>query len=110
MANFNLIRKFAKENGMTLALLAEKVGITPAGLNLLMNSNSTNTTTIEKIAQVLDVKVGVFFDEPDPATNDLPQELKSVLFQKDEIIAQKDKIIAQKDEVIKVLAAAVHNV
>lgn len=103
MANFQLIKTFAKQKGITLAELAEAIGITPAGLTLIIKSNSTNTTTIEKIAQVLGVRVGSFFDEQQEEVNP-NEDQNSLLAQKDAIIAQKDKIIEQKDQIISMLA------
>ena len=103
MANFQLIKTFAKQKGITLAELAEAIGITPAGLTLIIKSNSTNTTTIEKIAQTLGVRVGSFFDEQQEEVSQ-NEDQNSLLAQKDAIIAQKDKIIEQKDQIILMLA------
>lgn len=104
MANFQLIKTIAKQKGITLAELSDAVGITPAGLSLIIKSNSTNTTTIEKIAQVLNVRVGVFFD-PESEKESAVADTNSLIAQKDEIIAQKDKIIEQKDKIIEILAS-----
>jgi hypothetical protein len=43
--------------------LAERGGITYSALHALIKKGSTNTTTIESIANVLDVPVGYFFDD-----------------------------------------------
>lgn len=102
MANFQLIKTIAKERGKTLAELADELKITPAGVSTIISTNSTNTRTIEKIAHILGVKVGVFFDEPE-SVDEKPQDPNSIIAQKDAIIAQKDKIIEQKDEVIRIL-------
>ena len=105
MANFQLIKTLTRQKGMTLAQLAEGLEITPAGVTTIITTNSTNTKTIEKIAHILGVRVGVFFDEPEPEETSDPN---SVIAQKDAIIAQKDKIIEQKDEVIRVLVKNPH--
>ena len=105
MANFYLIKTFAKQKGITLAELADVAGITPAGLTLIIKSGSTNTKTIERIAQKLDVPVGAFFDNPIPETKEIvkDRDIYEVIKQKDDIIAQKDKIIEQKDAIINIL-------
>jgi transcriptional regulator with XRE-family HTH domain len=104
MANFHLIKTFAKQKEMTLAELAEAIGITPAGLTLIIKSGSTNTTTIENIARKLGVPVGAFFDDNNPeSVEETASDLLAVIKQKDEIIAQKDKIIEQKDAIINIL-------
>lgn len=104
MANFQLIRTLCKEKKITLAELADKIGVTPQGMSIIIKSNSTNTTTIEKIAQVLNVRVGVFFD-PESEKDSAVTDTSSLIAQKDEIIAQKDKIIEQKDKIIEILAS-----
>lgn len=103
MANFQLIKSLAAERGKTIADLAEDLKISPAGVYTIIKTNSTSTTTIEQIAHILKVKVGVFFDEPEPAEE--PQDPNSLIAQKDAIIAQKDKIIEQQEALIRVLTS-----
>lgn len=106
MANLQKIKTLVKEKNMTLADLAEQIGITPTGLSLMIRDGKTMTDKLENIAHILNVRVGVFFDEDEvPAANatEQPDLFKDLLKQKDEIIAQKDTIIAQKDELIRIL-------
>ena len=104
MANFQKIRVLCAKKDMPLSKLAEELKISPAGVQNIIVSNSTSTRTIEKIANILGVKVGVFFDESE-SEEQTPQDPNSIIAQKDAIIAQKDKIIEQKDEVIRILAS-----
>lgn len=104
MANFQLIKSLAAERGKTIADLAEDLKISPAGVYTIIKTNSTSTTTIEQIAHILKVKVGVFFDEPE-SEEETPQDPNSIIAQKDAIIAQKDKIIEQQEALIRVLTS-----
>jgi transcriptional regulator with XRE-family HTH domain len=104
MANFNLIKTIAKDKGITMAELADRIGITPSGLTLLIKANSTNTTTIESIARELEVPVGTFFDNIQAEVCDSPHDINSIVAQKNEIIAQKDKIIEQQQMIISALS------
>ena len=62
MANFKIIRDLCKQKRITIRELANRVGIGDAALHKIIQNNSTNTTTIEDIAKVLEVEVGIFFD------------------------------------------------
>lgn len=62
MANFKLIRQIAKGKGITIRDLAAKTGILDSTIHHIISVGSTNTTTIENIAKVLEVPVGIFFD------------------------------------------------
>jgi len=102
MANFQKIKTLAKEKGISLSELADQIGMTPNGLSIVIRDGKTMTDKLEKIAHILCVRVGVFFDEdevPAATTTEQPDIIK----QKDLIIAQKDKIIEQKDELIRIL-------
>ena len=102
MANFQKIKTLAKEKGISLSELAEQVGMTPNGLSIVIRDGKTMTDKLEKIAHILGVRVGVFFDEYEvPAAT--ATEQPDIIRQKDLIIAQKDKIIEQKDELIRIL-------
>lgn len=57
-----LINDICKEQGITQKELAEKIGITPVGLNKAINGNPTKTT-LEKVAKALNVKVSDLFAE-----------------------------------------------
>jgi len=59
--NLAIIKQFCAEKRIPLKGLAEKVGITDAGLYKAMQRNDIAATTLEKIAEVLDVAVSEFF-------------------------------------------------
>ncbi|MCL1868423.1 MAG: helix-turn-helix domain-containing protein [Paludibacter sp.] len=63
MANLFKIKILAKERNIFIRALANAVGITEQGLQLLIRENSTKIDTLEKIASVLNVPISVFFDE-----------------------------------------------
>ena len=72
MANLQIIRDIAKERQISIRKLANDVGISDVALHTLIKNGSTNTTTLEKIAQILDVSVGVFFEGN---TEQLPENI-----------------------------------
>jgi transcriptional regulator with XRE-family HTH domain len=63
MANFLVIRDLSEAKRISLRKIASKVGISESALQTLIRNGSTKTTTLEKIAEILEVPVGVFFDE-----------------------------------------------
>lgn len=63
MANLHLIKSLAEKKNLPLTELASLVGISEQQIHLMVKKNSTKIETLEKIAKVLDVKVGYFFDE-----------------------------------------------
>jgi transcriptional regulator with XRE-family HTH domain len=72
MANLLKIRELAEVKKITIRKLAKKVGIGESAMHSLIKNGATNTTTLEKIAKVLDVPVGYFFDDEIPAKQ-IPQ-------------------------------------
>lgn len=103
MANFQKIKEIAKKRGISLASIADQIGMTPTGLGLVVKSNKTMTDKIEMIAQLLHVKVGVFFDEEQ---DEQPPQLvgdENIIAYYNDLLAQKDKIIEQKDVIINAL-------
>jgi len=63
MANLQKIKVIAKERGITISELAEQLGMTPQAVHLMVRENSTKTDTLERVAQILQVPITVFFDE-----------------------------------------------
>lgn len=61
MANFKIIRELCKSKKIELKELAEKVGISKTALYELIDRGSTKTEILEKIANVLDVDISIFF-------------------------------------------------
>ncbi|KAA6315354.1 hypothetical protein EZS27_034176 [termite gut metagenome] len=63
MANFQIIRDLAEKKKITLREIAFQTGISEGAMQKLIKNGSTNTKTLEDIARVLEVPVGVFFDD-----------------------------------------------
>jgi transcriptional regulator with XRE-family HTH domain len=62
----NRIKDILKEKGMTVAALAEKVGITQPNMSNIVNGKSNpSIETLGKIANVLEVTVGSLFNAKD---------------------------------------------
>lgn len=55
------IKQIAKEKGMTMAKLAEEMGVHPVNLSSSLNGNPT-LSTLTKIAEVLNVEVIDLFE------------------------------------------------
>lgn len=69
MAKLQKIKVIAKERGIAINELAEQLGITPQAIHLMVRENSTKTDTLERIAQILQVPVSVFFEEEKETIN-----------------------------------------
>ena len=63
MANLSIIRDLSEKKKITLREIANSVSISEDGLQKIMKSGRTNTDTLERIAKVLNVPVGYFFDD-----------------------------------------------
>jgi transcriptional regulator with XRE-family HTH domain len=63
--NTQKIRDLCHEKNLSLADLARQLGMTPNGLQSILREKSTNTSTLERIAEILKVSPSIFFtDEP----------------------------------------------
>lgn len=63
MVNLHKIKVIAKEQGIAINDLAEQLGMTPQAVHLMVRENSTKTDTLERIAQILQVPITIFFDD-----------------------------------------------
>jgi transcriptional regulator with XRE-family HTH domain len=68
MANFIVIRDLCERRKITIRKLASMVGKEESTIQAIIKNGSTNTTTLEKIAQALDVPIGYFFDNNPPSS------------------------------------------
>jgi transcriptional regulator with XRE-family HTH domain len=68
--NFNKIKIICDEKGLTVPQLAEKIGFSEAGLYQSFRKKSMKVDILEKIAQVLEVPIWVFFDLDPESGND----------------------------------------
>lgn len=71
MANLAIIRKLCKERQITLRRLAHEIGTTEGAIHVALRTGRTSIETLEKIAAVLMVHPGIFFDSPYNDTGDL---------------------------------------
>ena len=63
--NLRIKEELKNQNGMTTALLAEKVGITRANMSNIVNGKTTpSIPTLEKIASALEVSITDLFEQP----------------------------------------------
>jgi len=61
--NAQKIRDLCTKHRITLKELAGKIGLTATGLQHILQFNSTNTGTLERISRELGVHPGYFFDD-----------------------------------------------
>lgn len=97
MANFLLIRELCESKKITIRELASRIGKDDSSIQAIIRSGSTNTKTIEAIAKVLEVPVGVFFD------NIPVMGIKSNEVDKDAKITDLERIIEEKERTIQIL-------
>ena len=79
MANLQKIKDLASERNIAMKDLAEQAGLTPQALSRLMRLGSTNTETLERIAEILGVSAAVFFDPVAPVENNSSANTSDVL-------------------------------
>ncbi len=63
MANLQIIKSLADKKNITIDRLAELVGLKSGAIYKMISENSTKIETLEKIAMVLEVPTGTFFDD-----------------------------------------------
>lgn len=100
------IKVIASRKQMSLTDLAAKLGMTYVGLSKLIRENSTTVTTLEKIAEALNVPIHFFFMSEEEMNGykdfslDKYQELlRENAALKKEINDLKDKIIRLADKI-----------
>jgi transcriptional regulator with XRE-family HTH domain len=123
MADFQIIRDLAEKKKITLREIADRIGIGEGAMQKLIKNGSTNTKTIEDIAKVLEVPVGVFFDDFNSSGNHsvtnhggaasiYGDANMKVLKNKDEnreithlkmLLEEKEKAIRDKERTIQIL-------
>jgi len=63
MPSLYIIKELSSKHGTSLKALAKQVGISEVGLQRIIKKNTTSVGTLEKIADILDVPVSVFFKQ-----------------------------------------------
>ena len=94
--NFNKIKEYCDKNRISIAELAEKIGISKPGLYRSIQEKTMKVETLEKIAKELDVDIWRFFDLDPEAIfiNDLEAEKKGNEMNQ-EVMAQMTNVIAE---------------
>lgn len=77
MANLQIIRDLCRDKNITLKELAKRTGLSQHGLQIILRNNSTKVENLEKFAQILNVPISVFFEEP---KNKTPFDVASDVF------------------------------
>ena len=96
MANLLLIRDLCEKNKIKIRELAPRIGKDESSIQSMIRTGSTNTKTLEAIAEVFNVSPGIFFDNPleSNTENSLNKEAE---------IAYLKKILEEKERLIQVL-------
>lgn len=120
MANLLIIKDLADRQNISLKDLAEELDMTPDGLQKMMKRNSTKTETLEKIAGILGVQAGIFFDGYNSANQlingdgntasifgnitaeDMVNKDKEIIHLK-ALLSEKERIIEEKERLIQIL-------
>lgn len=96
MANLLLIRDLCEKNKIKIRELASRIGKDESSIQSMIRTGSTNTKTLEAIAEVFNVPAGLFFDNP-------PENNQKNNLNKDAEIAYLKKIIEEKERLIQIL-------
>lgn len=128
MANLAIINELIEERNLSIGEFCQRAEITSQALREIVKRNSTKTEILERIAKVLRVPVGRFFDEQSNVTITgsqihrgigdqimlTPEEkeinhLNSLLDSQAKLIEEKDQRIRDKDAMIKMLSEQVES-
>lgn len=90
MANLLIIRDLCERKKMSIRELAQRIGRDESTIQSAIRRGSTNSTTLEQIAQVLGVSAGMFFDGFAP---DNVQELEKELAYYKQLLKEKERLI-----------------
>ena len=92
MANLKLIRKLAKDRDLTIRELAQKIGRNESSIQSAIRRGTTNSTTIELIAEELGVSAGIFFDGFDGGGEATAALRREIAYLK-ELLKEKERTI-----------------
>ncbi|MBC5606147.1 helix-turn-helix domain-containing protein [Bacteroides difficilis] len=96
MANLLLIRDLCEKNKIKIRELASRIGKDESSIQSMIRTGSTNTKTLEAIAEVFNVSPGIFFDNPS-------EDNTGSSLNKDAEIIYLKKILEEKERLIQVL-------
>ncbi len=113
MINLQKIRDLCKKNRITLKRLAEDIEMTDAGVQYILNNNTTSLDNLYKIASYFKVHIGYFFDEePESISSinqvanghgnkqsiEIDQQYKKIMRLEFQIDSLKDEVKALKEQ------------
>lgn len=87
--NYELINKIAFEKRLSIPKLAIEIGMTKKGLYLAIGKQTLTVATLEKISEVLEVPVTIFFEKD-------PQTPKTKIEQMEERLAAVEEKLNQR--------------
>lgn len=90
MANLLIIRDLCERKKMSIRELAQRIGRDESTIQSAIRRGSTNSTTLELIAEELGVSAGMFFDGFAP---DNVKELEKELAHYKQILQEKERLI-----------------
>jgi transcriptional regulator with XRE-family HTH domain len=67
------VKEISKEKGLTIAIVANRMGIKPPALSRIINGGNTTTDTLQKIADALNVPIADLFEQPASDTITCPK-------------------------------------
>lgn len=85
--DLQLIKKMCEIREGGLKGLAKDINMSEANLHRCINNNKIQATDLEKIASLLNVRVGMFFGEQQTVINDKDKEIQTL---KEEIVRLKE--------------------
>lgn len=116
MKNFGrTIYKIIEEKRLVKKEIAEKIGLSPAYFSQLMNKETFDPATLEKICFAIGVSPGYFFDDwtsekytigeinNQSVTGDATVNVGSNLESIEQVLKDKERIIEEKERLIKIL-------
>lgn len=112
MANLQIIKSLCEQRLISIDQLGEKIGLKRGAIYKMMTENSTKIETLEKISNVLDVPVNIFFDQdttlitnPNNPKNQnsmiSPESIENLIRQNGELVKQVSEMIAMQGDLIE---------
>jgi SOS-response transcriptional repressor LexA len=98
MSNFKIIKELAEGQKMTIRSLASRIGMTAESLHALIKKGSTNTSTLEAIANELGVPTGIFFESGYTTTDVNRKDPPSIPLYNWDVVAGMDRFPDVVDE------------
>ena len=89
-----VIRELSRDKKISIEEIARRIGMTGPGLHDIIKRNSTKQSTLQKIADVLDVPLSTFYQEMEPESDPKDKTISSLV----EMLKERDFKIQQLEE------------